>query len=70
MDADTSASDPILTEIKNGWAALGKGWAVHGRTKEEALQKYYEAEAKHHEIDQRPFWYEHLRGEGLQGERP
>jgi hypothetical protein len=66
MDEDTRRTEPILSEIKNGWAALGPGWAVHGRTKEEALQKYYEAEAKHPEIDQRPFWHERLRQEELQ----
>jgi hypothetical protein len=66
MDEDTRRTEPILSEIKNGWAALGHGWAVHGRTKEEALQKYYEAEAKHREINQRPFWHERLRQEELQ----
>jgi hypothetical protein len=63
MDESIPVADPILTEIKNGWAALGDGWAVHGRTKEEAIQKYYEAEARHREIDQRPFWYERLQQE-------
>jgi len=54
MHEDTRETEPILSEIKNGWAALGDGWAVHGRTKDEALQKYYEAEVKHREIEQRP----------------
>ena len=49
---------PVLLPIKNGWAAHGRGWAVHGKTREEALQKYREAEAKHAEIDARPFFYE------------
>jgi hypothetical protein len=66
MDEDARVPEPILMEIKNGWAALSHRWGVHGRTKEEALQKYYEAEAKHREIDERPFWHEHLRQDGLQ----
>jgi hypothetical protein len=61
-------TEPILTPIKNGWAARGKGWAVHGRTKEEATQKYYEAEARHREIDQRLFLFERRRQEGFQEE--
>jgi hypothetical protein len=69
MEEDARTTDPILSEIKNGWAALGHGWAVHGRTKEEALQKYYEAEAKHREIDQRPFWFERSRQESFQDGR-
>lgn len=54
MVEDARVTEPILSEIKNGWAAFGDGWAVHGHTKEDALQKYYEAEAKHREIAQRP----------------
>jgi hypothetical protein len=59
-------TEPTLTPIKNGWAAHAEGWAVHGTTQEEALQNYYEAKARHREIDQRPFWYERLRQEGIQ----
>jgi hypothetical protein len=62
-------TEPILTPIKNGWAARGLGWAVHGRSKEEAVEKYYEAEARHREIDQRPFWFERHRQEGFQDEK-
>lgn len=49
--------EPILTPIKNGWAAHGKGWAVHGSTREEALQKFSDAEQRHREIDARPLSY-------------
>ncbi len=49
---------PVLAPIKNGWAALGDGWAVHGRTQEEALENYHKAEERHREIDARPLWYE------------
>jgi len=50
--------EPTLMPIKNGWAAHGDGWAVHGHTREEALQKFREAECRHQEIDERPLWYE------------
>ncbi len=45
--------EPKLAPIKNGWAALGDGWAVHGHTPEEAIQKFHEAEQLHREIDAR-----------------
>jgi hypothetical protein len=60
---ENTEMEPILTPIKNGWAARGKGWAVHGRTKEEAIQRYYEAEVRHREIDQRIFWFERRQGD-------
>ena len=44
---------PRVEPIKNGWAALGKGWAVHGRTQEEALERFTQAQQKHWEIDKR-----------------
>lgn len=49
---------PIVEPIRNGWAARGPGWAVHGCTPEDARRKYEEAEARHREIAQRPFWFE------------
>ena len=58
---------PILAPIVNGWAARGPGWAVHGRTQEEAVQLYREAEERHREIDERPFWYERI--EAREGSR-
>jgi hypothetical protein len=42
-----------LTEIKGGWAAVGRGWAVFGGTREEALERYRQAEAKRVEIMRR-----------------
>ena len=50
--------EPVLTPIKNGWAARGNGWAVHATTREEAIRKFREAEERHREIDAMPFWYE------------
>lgn len=43
-----------LRPIKNGWAVLGAGWAVHGQTKEEAVRLYHEAIERHKEIEARP----------------
>jgi hypothetical protein len=45
---------PKLCPICNGFAARGPCWAVHGRTEEEALANYHEAEQRHREIAQRP----------------
>ena len=52
---------PILTQAKNGWLARGDGWAVHGASQEEAVQKFEEAERRHQEIEARPPFYERLR---------
>ena len=46
--------EPDLRKIKGGWAALGDGWAVHGATREEAVQRYYTAAELRVEISQRP----------------
>ena len=46
--------EPIIRPIKTGFAAMGQGWAVHGRTEEDARQKFHEAQLLHDEIDQRP----------------
>lgn len=45
---------PTLERIKGGWAARGDGWAVHARSKDDALERFWEAVAKHKEIDRRP----------------
>jgi hypothetical protein len=44
---------PQLTPIKNGWAALGHGWAVVAPSRDEALDRYREAERKHQELRER-----------------
>lgn len=44
--------EPRLEPIKNGWAAIGDSWAVHGATQEEALEKFQLALKRHREIDQ------------------
>jgi hypothetical protein len=58
MEYNHRANEPLLTPIKSGWAAHGDGWAVHGRTREEAIEKFREAERRHQEIDSRPLWFE------------
>lgn len=45
--------EPTLIEVKGGWHAIGRDWAVFGATKEEAIRKYREAEARHEEMQQR-----------------
>jgi hypothetical protein len=47
------ASAPHLTPIKNGWAAVGHGWAVFAPSRAEALDRYQEAERKHQELRER-----------------
>lgn len=51
MDREEDLLD--VKPIKNGWAALSVGWAVHGETREEAIKLYHEAIEKHEEIDAR-----------------
>ena len=50
--------EPRLTQIVNGWAAQGRGWAVHGATKEEAILRFQEAEKKHEEVDALPYTFD------------
>jgi len=45
---------PTLYAVKGGWAAQGRGWAVHALTREEALRKFEEAQKEHAEINRRP----------------
>ena len=48
--------EPILVQIKSGWAARGNGWAVHAPTKEEAISKYKQRKQFYSEILSRPLW--------------
>jgi len=59
--SETEASEPALRPIKSGWAASGKGWAVHGATREDATARFYEAVRQHRMIEARPYWYEQLQ---------
>lgn len=56
-----AGEEPCVRPIKGGWAASGRGWAVHGSTQEEALQKFYAAAEQHKVIAARPYWYEAIR---------
>ena len=49
---------PRRVQIKGGWAAHGDGWAVHGKTKEAALQRFGEALVRHMKIAKQPYHYE------------
>jgi hypothetical protein len=42
-----------LERVREGWAAIGDGWAVFAPSKEEAEARFIEAERKHEEIDAR-----------------
>lgn len=42
--------EPRLVEIKDGWAALGEGWAVFGETPDDARKRYVAADEKHAEL--------------------
>jgi hypothetical protein len=55
--------EPSLTTTFNGWAAHGDGWAVHGRTREEAIEKYWDAERKRREILARPPRYKQVESQ-------
>lgn len=43
-------NDIQIVSIKNGWAAVGKDWAVFGQTREQAVDEFRRAEIKHQEI--------------------
>ena len=53
--------EPVVYEIKGGWAAAGQGWAVHAETREEALRKFAEAKRQHDEIRNKPPFYQQSR---------
>ena len=48
------ATEPALQPIKNGWSAVGNGWAVHGASPDEARRKFDEALKRHAMIEGRP----------------
>lgn len=60
-DQRAAAEEPRLRQIKGGWAASGRGWAVHGVTQEEAVQKFQTAIERHTVIAARPYWYEAIQ---------
>lgn len=47
-------TEPRMMKTRAGWLAVGDGWAVPGPTRDEALQRYRDAERRHDEIDARP----------------
>ena len=55
---------PKLYQVKEGWGASGGWWAVHGKTREDALRRYDEAQALHQVINAR------IKAKRLKEERP
>ena len=55
--------EPRLVEIKDGWAALGDGWAVFGKTPDDARERYVAADEKHAELRARAV-EDHASAEG------
>ncbi len=49
---------PKLVKIVDGWAAHGQGWAVHAKTKEEAIKKYHEWRVFWSNLSKGPQWYD------------
>ncbi len=58
MEQLQEITKPMLFPLKDGWAAYGDGWGVHGFTQEEAIENFRKAEERYKEIDNRPVWYE------------
>jgi hypothetical protein len=54
MEHQQERKEPFLRPIFEGWAAHGDGWAVHGCTREEAIEKYWKAKQRRREILARP----------------
>ncbi len=50
MEQQEESKEPVLNPIYNDWAAHGDGWAVHGRTQEEAIEKYWKVVQRRREI--------------------
>jgi hypothetical protein len=42
--------EPLLAKVREGWAAVGNGWAVFAPTPREVRGKYKSAQALHAEI--------------------
>ena len=42
--------EPRLVPVKQGWAAVGDGWAVVGTTRDEARKLFSAAEEKHAQL--------------------
>lgn len=67
MEEQQETREPIVTQTFNGWDAHGDGWAVHGHTREEAIEKYWKAEQRRREILALPPWYIQVEAQSTQG---
>ena len=66
MEEQQEKREPTLIQIYKGWAAHGDGWAVHGTTREEAIENYWKAEQRHREILAMPPWYQQVEAQSRQ----
>lgn len=58
MSSDKTTTYPIVEEIKGGWSAKAKWWAVHAPTKEEVIRKYEERKRYYEWLATQPYAYE------------
>ena len=54
---------PKLERIKSVWSAIGNGWAAHGRTQEEALRFFKQAQERHARIAEKALLEKHCAAE-------
>lgn len=47
-------AEPRLLEVREGWAAVGEGWAVFAPSRQGAIEQFRFAEKRHAEIEGRP----------------
>ena len=47
-------TDPRIQPVREGWAAVGHGWAVFASSPDAAIEKYQQAERVHREIEAQP----------------
>ena len=45
--------EPRLVPVKEGWAAVGDGWAIFAPSRADAGRRFEEAQRKHREIESR-----------------
>ena len=67
MEKQQETQEPMLTQTFNGWDAHGDGWAVHGATREEAIENYWKAVQRRQEILAMPPWYKQVEEQSTQG---
>ena len=69
MEEQQETQEPRLVQIYDGWQAHGDGWAVYGKTQEEAIENYWKAVQRHKEILAMPPWYMQVEAQSTQASR-